>query len=342
MKISIFDVAKRAGVSVVTVSRVLNDSPTVRENNRQKVRQAIKELDYRPNSAARSLARGKTGVIGLTLTTLQDSLFDGIVKCVNDALKEHGYFLALSIGPDTSDSDWGEGSNFLYQEDRVDGIIVLSPLKEENDVLELKRKKIPFVLVDNQLEDMSASVVNVDNYMGGLEATRHLLSLGHTKIAHIAGPELYRSARERKRGYIDAMAEAGHPPFLLVDSDFDIRSGFDIAKSWLAEGDRPTAVFAADDFIALGVIEAFRDAGLHVPRDLSVIGYDDQAFSSAIHPRLTTVHQPSEGMAQEAVKLLLKIVNGTQKRNASVKLEPKLIVRESTASPDGRTLEIDK
>ncbi|MVO99783.1 LacI family DNA-binding transcriptional regulator [Paenibacillus lutrae] len=331
MKISIFDVAKKAGVSVVTVSRVLNDFPSVREKNRQKVLQAIKELDYRPNSAARSLAMGKTGVIGLTLTTLQDTLFDGIIKSVNDALKEHGYFLALSIEPETAETAKGESSNFLYQEDRVDGIILLSPLNEERDVLELKRKKIPFVLVDNQLEDTGASVVNVDNYMGGLTATRHLLGLGHTRIAHVCGPALYRSAKERKRGYMDAMAEAGLAPYLMVDSDFNIRDGYEIAKSWLAGGECPTAVFAADDFIALGIVEAFRDAGRHVPQELSVIGYDDQAFSADIHPRLTTIRQPTEGMAQEAVKLLLRIKSGAQRRNASIKLEPELIVRESTA-----------
>ncbi|ARF67932.1 LacI family transcriptional regulator [Paenibacillus larvae subsp. pulvifaciens] len=329
MKINILDVAKKAGVSVVTVSRVLNNTPSVREKNRQKVLRAIKELDYRPNSAARSLARGKTGVIGLTLTTLQDSVFDGIVKSVNEELEGHGYFLALSIHSDLN-NDPPKENNFLFQEDRVDGIIALSPMDEEHDVLELKRKKIPFVLLDNQNEDLNASMVNVDNDLGGRLATKHLIELGHRKIAHISGQELFMSTKERRKGYLNTMVEAGLEPWVTPSREFNMREGFRIAKDWIRTGNVPSAVFAADDFLAFGVMEAFRDEGYRIPHDISVIGYDDQSFAEDFHPGLTTIRQPVEQMAQQAVRLLLKIIDGTLKRNTSSKLEPELIIREST------------
>lgn len=330
MKINILDVAKKAGVSVVTVSRVLNNTPSVREKNRQKVLRAIKELDYRPNSAARILARGKTGVIGLTLTTLQDSVFDGIVKGVNEELEEQGYFLALSVHPGLKNDPLKE-SHFLYQEDRVDGIIVLSPMDEESDVLELKKKKIPFVLIDNQNEDIGASMVNVDNDLGGRLATRHLIELGHRKIAHISGQELFMSTKERRKGYLNTMVEAGLEPWVTPSSEFTIREGFRIAKDWIAAGKIPTAVFAADDFLAFGAMEAFRDEGYRIPQDISIIGYDDQSFAEDLHPPLTTIRQPVEQMAQQTVRLLLRMIDGTLKRNTSLRLEPELLIRESTA-----------
>lgn len=329
-KISILDVVAKSGVSLVTVSRVLNNVASVRESNRQKVLQAIKELDYRPNSAARSLARGTTGLIGLTLITLKDTIFDGIVQAVNECLEEQGYFLALSIfSPIKGDSD--KQNNFLFQEDRVDGIIVLSPLDEERYVLELKRKKIPFVIIDNHIENTSALTVNVDNYLGGYEATKHLLSLGHTRIAHVSGPEHFLSVRERRRGFEKALADEGLSPIIVSNTDFGIRCGFQIAKEWIHSGTIPTAVFAGDDGLALGVMEAFQSEGYRIPQDISVIGYDDQVFASEIHPRLTTIRQPMEQMGQQAVRLLLKLIQGS-KRNASVLLQPNLIIRESTSN----------
>lgn len=329
-KISILDVVARSGVSLVTVSRVLNNSTTVRESNRQKVLQAIKELDYRPNSAARSLARGTTGLIGLTLVTLKDTVFDGIVQSVNECLEENGYFLALSIFSQTK-VEPDKQNNFLFQEDRVDGIIVLSPLDEEQYVLELKRKKIPFVIIDNNLENTSALTVNVDNYSGGYEAAKHLLSLGHTRIAHVSGPEHFLSVRERKRGFEKALAEEGLSPIIVSNTEFGIRTGFEAAMAWIHSGTIPTAVFAGDDGLALGVMEAFQNEGYSIPRDISVIGFDDQVFSSEIHPRLTTIRQPMEQMGQQAVRLLLKLIQGS-KRNTSVLLQPNLIVRESTSN----------
>lgn len=327
MEMNIHDVAKKSGLSVVTVSRVINNSPKVRESNRQKVLKAMEELNYQPNSAARSLVRGKTGVIGMTITNFNDSFYDRVIRVVNRKLAEQGYFLALSIAEDEL-----EGNNFLFQKDRVDGIILLSPLEEKEYVEELKGKNIPFVLLDNQFEHEDVPSVVVDNYQGGYEATKHLISLGHTRIAYIGGPSVFRSVGERKRGYVQALDEAGLTPFSTEYCGFTVSSGYEVAKRWIREDKLPTAIFCGDDFIALGVVQALREEGIMVPHDISVVGFDDQQFVGEFYPRLTTVRQPEAQMGSIGVDLLMRLINGEVMPAAVTKLAPQLLVRESTAS----------
>lgn len=329
MKVNIFDVAKKSGLSVVTVSRVLNHSPTVRAKNRDKVLQAMKELDYQPSAAARSLALGRTGIIGLTLTTLDDSFLDLVVKEINDLLTVYGYFLAISVYSPDEDALQSP----LFQEDRVDGLILLSPVQEETYVEELNKKNIPFVLLDNQVDHGSAPSVLVNNLKGGYDATRHLITLGHQKIAHISGPDPFRSSREREKGFRLALEEAGIVPHAVERGEFTIASGYDITSRWIQTGDLPTAIFAADDYIALGVINALQQAGIRIPMDVSVIGFDDQLVASQLQPRLTTIRQPAQRVAKEGVDLLLQWMNEASKPNVNipVQFDPELIIRETTA-----------
>lgn len=324
---NIHDVAKRSGLSIVTVSRVLNNSPSVRESNRQKVLKAIEELNYQPNSAARSLVRGKTGVIGMSITNFDDSFYDRVIRVVNRKLAEQGYFLALSI----AENEAG-GANFLFQKDRVDGIILLSPLEENDYVEELKRKNIPFVLLDNQFQHEDVPSVLVDNYQGGYEATRHLIGLGHTQIAYIGGPSVFLSVAERKRGYVQALDEAGLTSFGNDSCGFMVSDGYEVAKRWMREDKLPTAFFCGDDFIALGVVQALREEGIRVPHDISVVGFDDQQLAGEFYPRLTTVRQPEAQMGSIGVDLLMKLINGEVVPDAITKLAPQLLVRESTAT----------
>ncbi|BBH22883.1 LacI family transcriptional regulator [Paenibacillus baekrokdamisoli] len=327
MKVSIFDVAKKAGLSVVTVSRVLNGAESVREKNRQKVLDVIKELHYRPNAAAQSLASGKTGIIGLIMTTLQDSFFDAVVKEVNDILEQHGYFLAVSV----SQGIQSEESHYLIQEDRVDGLILLSPIEEDNYIVEMKRRKIPYVLIDNQKSDNDTYSITIDNYQGGYTAARHLLDLGHTSIAHLSGNEMFRATSDRRNGFLQALQEVKLEPFEILLGDYDIEFGYQSAKRWVSEGTLPSAVFAGDDFIAIGVINALMEAGIRVPEQVSVIGYDDQDIASKLRPYLTTIRQPGDRIGVAATDMLLKRIAGTMKRSSNLQLAPELIVRDSTA-----------
>lgn len=330
MKVSIFDVAKKSGLSVVTVSRVLNNATTVREKNRQKVLQAMKELDYHPNAAARSLAKGKTGVIGLILTTLQDSFLDDVVQHVSSQLKDYGYYLTLTVV--NYPAEEGHGMD-LIQEERVDGLLILSAVNDEQYVAELQKRNIPSVLIDNQMEQSQVPSVQVDNFKGGYEATRHLVDLGHKRIAHIQGPSYFLSAVNRERGFMKALNEAGLMPFAVEPGEFSISSGYAAARRWIEAGELPDAVFASDDYMAIGAINALIEAGYKVPEDVSVIGYDDQLISSQLRPRLSTVRQPSEQLARTAVDILMKQVNGDgsyKPEPVVFTFQPQILLREST------------
>lgn len=331
MKISIYDVAQKAGVSVVTVSRVLNNSETVREKNREKVLKAIEELGYHPNASARNLARGKTNVIGLIIPNLSDPFIMSVVETVDKELEERGYFLALSV-IGRNETDVSKKISLLFQQERVDGILALTPMYEEDVVLDLKKKKIPFVIMDNQRFPFTVPSIVVDNYKGGYQAARHLLELGHTKIAHIGGPEDILAASQREEGFAAALKEVSLMPFDIIRNEFEIKTGYDAMKLWIENNSLPTAVFAADDHIAFGAIDAAREAGLRIPEDISVIGFDDHPFTSQLHPLLTTFRQPSFEMGRSGVEILFKIMAGEQKRNIVIKLEPDLIVRESTSA----------
>ncbi|GAB6926363.1 substrate-binding domain-containing protein [Paenibacillus sp. JCM 10914] len=335
MKVNIFDVARKSGLSVVTVSRVINHAGTVREKNRIKVLQAMQELGYSPSAAARSLALGKTGVIGIAIMTLNDSFLDAVVKEINDKVAEHHYLMALFI----SQADENDMNNAIFQEDRVDGMIVLSPINEERYEQKLTRKNIPYVLVDNQKDNSLAPSVQVDNFRGGYEATKHLIDLGHVSIAHISGPSSFLSSKERVRGYQEAMAEAGLE-CRIEQGNFDIPSGYQIAESWIASGSLPTAVFAGDDMMAFGVMDALKNNGLRIPDDMSIVGYDDQVFATQFHPWLTTVRQPVESIGAQAIELLLKQIRRKKDTEDNevkhLKLQPELIVRASTSMFEGK------
>ena len=329
MKVNIYDVARVSGLSVVTVSRVINGSDKVRPYNRERVLAAIRELGYRPNASARSLAKGKTGIIGIILITLQDSFFDAVVSEINELLGKQGYYPAVAVARSLDD----EG-HYLIDPDRVDGLILLSPVEEESFVDEIEQNGIPYVLVDNQQPDAPLSVT-VDNVHGGYIATRHLLELGHTQIAYLSGEACFLSSSDREAGYLQALEEAGLAPYEVKHGAFDIEFGYRAGQAWLAAGQLPTAVFASDDYIAVGLINALQEGGVRVPDQVSVVGFDDQMLASRLHPHLTTIRQPVRALAAHAVELLLTRLDGNEPP-VFPKLEPELIIRSSTAPPAGR------
>lgn len=334
MKPTIHDVARQSGLSIVTVSRVINNVSSVREQNRQKVMKAMRELNYHPNAAARMLAKGKTGTVGLLIPTLYDSFMADVVKAVELSLKRHDYFTAIAISAH-EEGEWIGRDNFLFQEERVDGFLILSPHLDNEDkiILELKKKRIPFVLMDNQHHPSSAPTIMMDNFIGGYKATQHLIELGHKRIAHISGTASYLSTWERERGYRKALEDSQIDYVQVGRGSFDINSGYEITNEWIKSGDIPTAIFAADDQVAFGVMDALRENGLKVPQDISIVGYDDHPFANMLHPHLTTIRQPAEEMGEKGVELLIKQFKGELKKNVTHILKPKLIIRDSTTLP---------
>lgn len=328
MKASIYDVAKKSGISVVTVSRVINNAPTVRQSSIDKVMKAIKELDYSPNAAARSLAGGKSKVIGMVIPDITDPFIMSVVIAVGEQLREKGYFLTLAVAGEDTDVEEQIGK-FLFQPERVDGIILLTPLFENEFISLLQSRSIPFVILDNQNYPFTVSSVVVDNEKGGYDAASALYQTGHKRIAHIGGPENLLSARDRANGFLKALEEVGAICYGIEKGDFSIESGYSTMKKWHETGLLPDAVFAGDDHIAFGVLDYLREQGLSVPKDVSLIGFDNHPFCSQLHPMLSTFSQPAEMMALKGVDLLLKTMSGELKRHTIIKLEPLLIQRQS-------------
>lgn len=335
MPVNIYDIAEKAGVSVVTVSRVLNDHPGVRKYNREKVLAAMEELDYKPNAAARTLAKGRTGMIGLVLPCFEDAFITQVLQSVEKQLAARNMFLVLASDSGRPELMMESGCMRLFREGRVDGILMMAPVSDNSYMMELKKRSIPFVLLDQHQMNLQACSVTVDNFSGGYEATMCLVRGGARNIGHIAGPDMYESSRERLSGFMKAVKDSDLKvdDRMVVKGDFTFKSGYEAVKDWVSKGCLPDAVFACDDNTAFGVIDAARELGISIPDRLSVIGYDDHPFTSLFHPGISTVKQPSEKMAKCGVDLLLDIIEGKIKRLTKVTLKPAIIERGTTRRP---------
>lgn len=327
MKVTIDDIVRKSGLSYVTVSRVISNSPNVRENNRKKVLDAIEELGYIPSAAARTLATGKTYVIAMFISDLSDDFFCSIVRKVNEQLLSVGYLLTLSMCDDESNS---VKTAFLSQ-NRVDGAILLVPNREKYFIDVFVSKKIPFVVIDNQTMNEDITSVLADNIAGGYMAMKHLIDLGHTRIGLIGASLNSLSTLERQLGAYKALSEASLQPFSVENGDYDQPTGYNAVMKWNREKGLPTAIFAFDDHIAVGAINAVKDLGLSVPKDISVCGYDDSLLANHYSPRITSVRQPAGEMAQSAVSQLLALIDKQELGSYAMKFPPKLVIKASTA-----------
>lgn len=327
MKVTINDVVKESGLSYVTVSKVISNDPNVRESNRRRVQEAIDALGYVPNAAARTLATGKTNVIAMFITDMCDDFFAGMIKEVNEQLLRRGYLLTLSI----CDDQRNEFNTSFLSQHRVDGAILMVPNKEKYYIDILRSREVPFVVIDNQTMSEEITSVMTDNVAGGYLATRHLLELGHTEIGLIGAAPYALSTMERQIGAYKALTEASLQPYGIEYGEYDQKTGYRNLMKWNAERKLPTAIFAFDDHIALGVINAAKDLGLQVPGDLSVCGYDDSILANCYEPRITSVRQPAQEMAWNAVEQLMSLIDNRRSGTYAMKFPPKMAVKASTA-----------
>lgn len=323
-KVSMEDVARYCGLSTVTVSRVLNNAPTVREYNRKKVLEAMQALNYVPDAAARTLARGTTGIVGMITPKLQDPFFSQIIQEVNNGLIRHNMFLAISVTAN-------QGCDYILQQQRVDGMIVLAPGMEEAFVSKLKSRKVPFVVLDSHRREPDYSCILVDNFDGGYQAGQHFLRLGHRKIGFIGGPHAMINSSEREHGLKEALKEQGLSLFCSQRGNFSFRDGYQIMTRWILNDMVPTAVFAADCNLALGAVTALKEHGISVPGEVSVCGFDDEPLAEEYVPALTIVAQPVTSLAECAIEQLLLWMNGDRPSQLVYRLKPKLIIRDSTS-----------
>ena len=305
--VTLLEVARVAGVSASTVSRILNGTARVAPGKREAVEQAIAQLNFKPNLFARSLKTGITMTVGVLTQSIESQYYSRALKGIEVGLKESGHSPIIVSGHWQEDTDLASLKVLISR--RVDGLIILTGCIDDAAVLEVARNQ-PVVITERALQGPNVCSIKLDQRRGGYLATRHLLSLGHTRIAHIAGVQHRPDAEERYQGYLQAHQEAGVAvdPALTVQGDFTDKGGRVAMQQLLSAGAQFTAIFCCNDESALGARLALFERGIRVPQDISLVGFDDLPISSFMTPPLTTVRQPIFEMGLYAAHKLLNMM----------------------------------
>jgi len=331
---TIKDVARQAGVSTMTVSRVINNTGYIRTETRARVELAISELGYLPNALARSLRFKQTKTIALVLTDITNPFFTTVARGVEDAAGAQG-FSVLFCNTDESESAEGEYLSILLQK-QVDGVLLVPSSNESRAIPLLRERGVPVVTLDRRVSDPSVDAVRGDSERGAYDLVCHLIGLGHRRIAMLTSAHNVSTATDRVAGYRRALSEAGIAVDLrlICSDDFSTEGGFRSTQQLLALHPRPTAIFGGNNFIAFGAFRAMREAGLQVPDDCSLVTFDDLPESWLMLPFLTTVNQPAYAIGQQATELLLDRLEGRGGPAARTIILPgELIIRRSSAPP---------
>ena len=327
--VTLKDIGKEVGVSATTVSRALNNKPDISYQVKQKIKEVAERLGYSPNALARSLKAKKTSSIGVLIADIADPFFAPIVKGIENTARQMGYSIILC---DTGGEYEQEKLALqMMLEKRVDGLLITPCQTEYGDILELERKKVPFVLLGRHFDVVESDYVITDEIGGAFSATDYLIKKGHKKILFINGPDYISSAKERLVGYKRALQEHAvlFDKSLVKEGALKMEDGYRIMKKILSAGTKFTAVFAYCDFVVLGIMQALEEAKLKIPEDIAIVGYDDVAFARFLQVPLTTVHIPKYELGKEAMKLLKKKIEGEIQEPQAVILETKLVIRKS-------------
>jgi LacI family transcriptional regulator len=334
---TIRDVARASNVSIATVSRVFNESPLVSDDTRQRVVAAAARLGYWPNGIARSLITSRTHTLGALLPDLHGEFFSEVIHGIDLAAREKGFHLLVSR---SSSSEAELTSALRSMRGRVDGLIVMAPDVDASSALRHAAGSVPIVLVNPEVAMHGLHAISIENVKGAQAVVEHLIGLGHRRVATIAGPLHNIDARQRLEGYRAALRDAGlpHDPALEVRGDFGEPSGYEAAEELLALDPRPTAVFVANDYMAIGALGALEDAGVRVPDGLALAGFDDIPMARYLTPPLTTVHVDLQRLGQRAVHHLLDAEGVRAPEGRREVLPTTLVVRSSCGanrpSPD--------
>jgi LacI family transcriptional regulator len=331
---TIRDIADLAGVSIATVSRVLNDRPDVAPDTRETVLQIVREHGFSRNRGARALSKGRTGFVGLTLPLIADAYFGPILSGAAEALYEAD--MRIVLGPTLHEHDREVSLLERLVRESTDGAILMLPSESEAELRALQAQGYPFVVVD-PMEPPPDGIpcVSAMHATGAKRAVEHLLAFGHRRIGVIAGPEGWYATEERMLGFRAALAGAGllPDPSLIRHSNWRIETGEPAALDLLSQPNPPTAIFGFNDNVAIGALNAAHKLGLRVPEDVSIVGFDDTFQSTIVLPKLTTVRQPLQELGRTGVSLLMRLLDGQRIDALHMELATTLVVRDSTAPP---------
>lgn len=330
MPATLRDVARHAGVSVTTAHRGINGKDELGEATRQRILDAARELGYVPNQTARSLVSGRSYTIGMVVTDNASPVYAGVVRGVESVLKAAGYGLLLCNSAD--DASGSLACLELLRSKQVDGVLITPVQSDHAEIDYLRDAQIPYVLLLRMFEDQADDVVITNNRAGGRDATALLIELGHTRIGHIAGPAQVSSAQGRLAGYRQALDDGRLPfdPSLIEHAPFTTEGGYVAATALLTRAERPTAIFAANDMQAVGVMKAARELGIRIPEELALVGGDDIELAEFLAVPLTTFHQPAFEIGSRGAELLLARLDGDSEEPHQIVMTPQLIVRQSS------------
>jgi DNA-binding LacI/PurR family transcriptional regulator len=329
MTITLTELARKAGVSIATVSRALTNSDhPMNEDTRQRILELAREAGYQPNQVARSLRTSTTKTVGILVENISSPFIAPIIRGIQDTLKPAGY-LGLIINTDWDEQVEMESLHILNNR-QIDGIIFVATWHRDTSLLEKMTRK-PYVFVHRHFNSYSSNSVLADDRDGARKAVGHLADLGHRRIAYLSGPADWDASHFRLQGYREELA-ARRLPYdeqLVIVGSWEVEGGYQSVRQLLDLAEPPTAVFAGNDMIALGAIQGAQDRGLHVPRDLAVVGYDDREFSSFVRPSISTVSLPCHEMGAASAKSLLTMMAGEIQNSEPIAVSGQLIVRES-------------
>jgi DNA-binding LacI/PurR family transcriptional regulator len=328
---SLQEVARAAGVSISTVSRAITRPGMVNAETRERVEAAVRDLGYRPSRVARRLrvAQGLSDLVGLVIPDLQNPFFADLARGVEDDAARHGFTVLIG----NSDESVEKETRYLnvMMAEAVDGIILPPTCEGRSAALDLARAGVPLVCVDRRLDKARVDTVLVDNVRGAMEATAHLIGLGHRRIGYLEGKQGVSTTRERLEGYRSALARHGiePEPALVLSGDSRPDSARRLATELLRSPERPTALLVGNGMMTIGALEAVHAQGLRIPEDIAVVGYDDMPWARALTPTLTVVRQPGYELGSRAMELLRQRIREPERSITTVMLHPELVVRGS-------------
>jgi LacI family transcriptional regulator len=331
MAVTMKDIAVRAGVSVVTVSRAFNDKPDISRETRELILQIARELDYTPDGLAKSLVTRKTRTIGILIPNNIDSFYAEVVQGIGDECLERGYSIILCNTHDSAEKELEYIR--LLREKRVEGMLIYPVQEDERYIEELKNCPIPFVFLNRHTDALKCDYVINDNVYGAYSAVNHLIQRGHRRITYICAKPTASSGKERIAGCKMAVTENGLPSNALsvVTCDETIESCYNIIKELISKDINLGAIFVWDDRLAIGVIKAIFEVGMRIPQDIAVVGYDDIESSEYLFPSLTTIRQPTYQIGETAAHILVdKLEAEGVIEIKEIVLKPELVIRETT------------
>ncbi|UFJ42687.1 LacI family transcriptional regulator [Brevibacillus humidisoli] len=330
MKTTIYDVAEKAGVSISTVSRVINNTGRISEKTRKKVLDVMAKLQYQPSVVASALTGKGTRTVGLIIPDVANPFFAEIARRVEDHGRRRGFNLIMCNTDNNPDTE--EIYLSLIKQKSVDGLIIGTTTKKHTGLHSLIKDGFPVALIAQDIPELTIDVVTVDDFLGGYMATSHLVSLGHSRIGMMVGALTRTSERFRHQAYRQVLDENGiqYDEALVIKTGYSIKDSKQAALALLKSPKRPTAIFAYFDSLAIGVYQAAKELDLAIPDDLSVVGFDNTILATIVDPPLTTIAQPIDEMARQVMDLLVREIEGEKKTKQRVIFPPELIVRSST------------